>query len=275
MLNYLFSLQEELADDTGSELSANRSFLFGDGFFETIRLNHRGIMPLASYHAARIARSAALLQFTGFESFGTDGLHALLRRIPESRDWKGMKLKLVFYRHGSGGYGPEIDSITMVYASASPLNLPFISRINTIAVAESVRIFPSQFSPVKSTSALPYVMAGIERKRKSCDEIMLLSPEGFVVEGSFTSICWEDEDGIHFTPRHLGGIDSCSRRFLEDYFQTFSIPVSEKQIKPEELVNRSRWICFSSALGLRFLTSNSGDPVIPEVFASSELDVFN
>jgi len=272
MLNYVFSLQEELADAAGSALSENRSFLFGDGFFETIRLNHNGIMPLASYHAARIARSAALLQFKGLEAFSTDGFHALLRRIPESTDWKGMKLKLVFYRHGTGGYGPEVDCKTMVYATASPLNLPFISRIEKVEVAETVRIFRSELSDIKSTSALPYVMAGMERKRKACEEIILLSQEGFAVEGSFTSICWEDEEGIHFTPRQLGGIDSCSRRFLEDYFRSFSIQVSEKQIKAEELLNRSRWICFSSALGLRFLTRNPGHLVIPEVFAMSELE---
>lgn len=272
MLNYLFSLQEELADEAGSELSENRSFLFGDGFFETIRLNHNGIMPLAAYHAARISASASLLQFKGLEAFSTDGLQALLRRIPESTDWKGMKLKLVFYRHGTGGYGPEGDYKTMVYASASPLKLPFISRIEKVAVAESVRIFRSELSHVKSTSALPYVMAGMERNSKACDEIILLSKEGFAVEGSFTSICWEDEEGIHFTPRQLGGIDSCSRRFLEDHFRTFSIPVSEKEVKPEELLNRSHWICFSSALGLRILTPNHGHQFIPEVFTLSELE---
>jgi|GEM_PF-2448073 branched-subunit amino acid aminotransferase/4-amino-4-deoxychorismate lyase len=272
MLNYILPLQDERFEVTNASFSENRSFLFGDGFFETIRLNNKGIMPLAGYHAARIARSAALLQFPGIHSFSSHDLHTLFHRIPGSEDWKGMKLKLIFFRQGKGGFAPEAYCKTMVFASASDLRLPFISRIESVSVAESLRIFPSEFAGIKSTSALPYVMAGMERKRKACDEIILLSPDGFVVEGSFTSICWKDDDGIHFTPRELGGIDSVSRRFLEDFFGSAPVSFSEKRITPGELLKNSHWICFSSALGLRFFTPQAGHDFLPEIFAGAGMD---
>lgn len=263
-----------MAESENDQLSANRSFLFGDGFFETIRMNEEGKVPLAAYHADRISRSASLLELDELAHFSAGDLLDIVRKIALPTIGKAMKIKIVISRQGSGNYMPDVACRAIIHAGIWPLDLPYLSTINTIAVSEKVQIYPSYSCWVKSTSALLYVLAGIERKSKSCDEIILLSPNGKVVEGSFSSICWEDAEGVQFTPRKLGGIDSCQRRFLEDYFYSAGITFSEKEITPEELMGNASWICFASALGLRFFNQKSAVGAIPEYFSSGSFADF-
>ena len=266
MLNFLFSSDGKLIEPDGYSLSLNRSFLYGDGFFETIRRSESGNIGLSAFHADRISRSARLLGFSGLTDFSEKNLHLLIEQMNLPRTGKAIKIKLVFFRHGADGYAPGDDCATFIYATCSDLKLQFLSCIQNIGSSDSFRIVPTPFSGIKSTSALPYVWAGMERKQKGYDEILLLSPDGLVVEGSFTSICWEDSEGIHFTPRELGGIDSCSRRFLEHYFRSASVSFTEKRISPENLMKESIWVCMASALGLRFWSRNQGVNAIPGIF---------
>jgi branched-subunit amino acid aminotransferase/4-amino-4-deoxychorismate lyase len=195
----------------------------------------------------------------------------LIAALPQTKE-EDRKLKLVFFRKGPGTYAPESPFCTGLFAEISTLSLPVFSRIRNIEKASSVQLFPTGYSWIKSTSALPYVLAGRERKEKGADEILLCSPEGLVVEGSFSSLCWEDREGIHFTPGNLGGVDSCSRRFLEDSFAGRGISFSEKPISAKDLHGQANWICFSSALGFRFFQHGQEDLRLPGAF--SGLDFF-
>ena len=78
LLNFILSDDGLPVQDHETDLSHNRSFLFGDGFFETIRLGKNGFCPLATLHASRIARSAAFLKFTEWESFDENKFHHLM-----------------------------------------------------------------------------------------------------------------------------------------------------------------------------------------------------
>jgi branched-subunit amino acid aminotransferase/4-amino-4-deoxychorismate lyase len=266
MLNFIFSSDGEQLVAHDIPIGENRSFLFGDGFFETIRLNRNGRMPLAEYHAGRISGTAELLGFSEFIDFSTSDLQNLVKSMEFQGNGTDFRIKLVFFRQGPGNYEPGQACRQLIYATCNGLEIPFLSFIRHVAVSDSVILHPSPLSGIKSTAALPYVVAGMERSKKSADEIILLSPGGYVVEGSFTSICWEDQDGIFFTSRELGGIDSCQRRFLEDYFRSVEMPFGEKFIIPEDLLDNSRWICFASALGLRFLSRPGFGENIPDYF---------
>ncbi len=271
MLNFILSPEGSWETPGLDALSFNRAFFFGDGFFETIRLDKSGILPLGRYHASRISRSAQFLGFPEFSDFTENDLRKLIAGLPKSGE-EDRKLKLIFFRKGPGTYAPELPFQTGLFAEISTLSLPLFSRIRKMEKASAVQLFPTDFSWIKSTSALPYVLAGRERREKGADEILLCSPDGIVVEGSFSSLCWEDRDGIHFTPGNLGGVDSCSRRFLEDSFLARGISFTEKAISAQDLQERANWICFCSALGFRFFQQGKEDFRLPEAFSS--LDFF-
>lgn len=268
LLKYIFSGNALIPQPVQEGSEINRSFLFGDGFFETIRLGKGGFCPLAPHHAARISRSASCLAFREWESFTETKFRALLdsMELPEKdQDWK---IKLVFYREGAGSYAPDEMAYSNLMAFCEPLEAPFFQKINRIEKSGQVTIIPSGWGWMKSTSALPYVLAGMERRSKNVDEIILCSAEDLIVEGSYTSICWKDADGLHFTPRKLGGIDGCQRRFLENYLKESGCLASEKAVTFSDLMKEAHWIAFLSGLGIRiFHCLEMPDLIPPELEA--------
>jgi len=266
LLNFILSDDGLPVPDGETDLSHNRSFLFGDGFFETIRLGKNGFCPLATLHASRIARSAAFLKFTEWESFDENKFHHLMAslKLPTlDYDWK---VKVIFFRTGPGSFTLPEHSGSRIFITCEKLTQPFFQKLEVIRESSSIQIFPSSWGWLKSTSALPYVLAGMERKEKQADELVLCSADGTVVEGSYTSICWKDAEGIHFSPRRLGGVDSCQRRFTEHFFRQNGTHFSEKETSFSQLLKESEWIAFLSALGIRFFFPAPGRTLPPPEF---------
>ncbi len=247
----------------------NRSFHYGDGFFETIRLGISGFCPLIGFHADRISRSAGALGMNSFIGMDELRLRKLIALLPFEVMDKDLKLKLIFFRHGfSGSYSPAESGSCFLSVFSETLDLPFFSTIHKVLVSEQVQIFPEFQGWVKSTSALRYVLAAQERQKKNADEIILCSPDGFVVEGGFTSLCWKDAGGLHFTDRSLGGIDSCQRRLAEKHFGSSAINFSEARISAIQLLQSAHWIAFMSALGVRMYYPGGAKPEIPPEFSN-------
>ena len=260
--------------ESSDSLTNNRSFFFGDGFFETMRIGPSAFFPLAAIHADRIKRSAIALGFPDFFDMDQAGLlNLIFEFLPENL--KGdFRLKLLFFRKGEGAYAPLADSTTGIYAELQPLSLPFFTFLDKTGIAESLYIRPNEFGWIKSSSALQYVLAGIERQKRGLDEIILCSPDGYVVEGSFTSICWKESKHICFPSRQLGGIDSSQRRFIEVFFREYGIAFSEVNQAASELLEKADWICFASGLGLRFFMGKENSRQVPDEFSGFPVEGF-
>lgn len=266
MRNFIYSAEFGWKQVEETEAAMNRSFLFGDGFFETIRLGASDFCPLAFLHANRIARSARFLGFTEFAGMDEQQLRELLRNLPDPQPGSDRRIKLIFYRTGTGGYAPDAGCRSSLLAFSDTISSPFFSSFRHIAVSERVRIVPQPWGWMKSSSALPYVLAGMEKNQRQADEILLCCPSGFVVEGSFTSLCWKDSSGIHFTDRSLGGVDSCQRRFAEAHFAASGISFSSEKNFPSQLLNGTEWIAFLSAVGIRlFRAADQPEEIPPEL----------
>lgn len=238
-------------------LELNRSFLFGDGFFESMRFFPDGTNPLWPYHWDRLKRSLVALRFTWPPWWNEDDFAGLIRsRFPtESRS--DLRVKIVFFRTGDTRYSPE-NSKTAFFLSIEPCLHPWVQTIKDIAVSETVFLTATPLSWIKTTSALPYVMAGLERAERKLDDLLLCNREGFVVEGCYSSLCWKQAGSLYFPARKLGGLDSCHRRFLEDFWTKQRLPFSEAEWKPEKVL-QSEWICFGGATGIRVWLRDTTD----------------
>jgi branched-subunit amino acid aminotransferase/4-amino-4-deoxychorismate lyase len=247
----------------------------GDGFFETIRLGKNGFCPLAPFHADRIVRSASFFRFPdAFYEFSEARLREILNNLPLKDSGKDWRIKLLFYRYFDDSYSFNTDEFPLLHAYCREIEKPFFSYFRHIDIADSVTVFPASYGWIKSISALPYRLAAMERKAKAVEELVLCSPEGFVVEGSFTSVFWQDELGFHFTARDLGGIDSCLRRFLENHLQKQEFPFDEKRISFAHLMDQAYWIGFGSAMGIRLVSNRIKVRSIPEVLTSLPVSQF-
>lgn len=153
----------------------NRGFLYGDGFFETIRVSD-GLVPLWALHWDRISNSSRLL---GFEQEPTED--SILKHILSACGPKGAyRVRLNFWRGGQGKYRPA-ENIAEWNIHAE-LYLPNTSPIERIAVCDTVFLPTGELSGVKSLSALPYVMAAKFIETHGLDDAFLLNSFGRLAE---------------------------------------------------------------------------------------------
>lgn len=213
----------------------NRAFLYGDGIFETI-LYTGGRLPLIAYHHARMLKSLALLRIAPGELADMDHfVHLLLADLPSARD---QRIRITVYREATGQYKPDQTGTAAWSIQHTPAQSPADMQMLKTGLAESVRLPVQQsYTALKSCSALPYVLAGLEARSAGLDTIILLNTAGrpveLLVHNLFLLL-----DGIWYTPPLTEGpVAGVMRSFLLDRSGTWSRPVAEKTLTLDDLVS--------------------------------------
>ncbi|MEY4876911.1 MAG: hypothetical protein RL708_2060 [Bacteroidota bacterium] len=238
-------------------LFSNRSFLYGDGFFETILVQQKSI-PFLQLHYNRICKSFAVLDFFHntnsspvgedkgevakmncerglldfqqtinftFETFKTE-----LELLIEANPLSDAKIRMAFYRNGTIGYLP-LDNSFSYYAEINELKLTAESNLSATIYFENKKALGA-ISNLKSSSALIYVMAAKHSSLKGFDEAIVLNSNGFVADTTNSNIFIFKNNQLITPPLSDGGVDGVCRKFILNNFS-----VIEKSIGINELIN--------------------------------------
>lgn len=253
-MKHVFAWCGDWIDPQALSLSENRSFLFGDGFFESMRFRPDGKCPLWPYHADRIQRSLAFLDFPSLPGDPDD---FLWNRIGEVLPAHGtdLRVKMVLFRQGPGRYEPgQTRTAFFLEIETAP---PLLQKISQPGFSETVWVHPGPGAWIKSTSAMLYVKAAQERKKRGLSDLILCDADGYGVEGSHSALFWKRGDALFLPDPDLGGLDSCFRRFLQSHCVREKRPVLLVRERPEEILD-SDGIAFGSGTGIRYWEARPG-----------------
>lgn len=91
------------------------------------------------------------------------------------------------------------------------------------------------------------------REQYGCDEVLLLSEDGCVIEGATTSLLWWDGDTLCVPDPPLGTLPGVTSAVILDEARADSISIEYRRVVPEELADHEVW--FVNALhGIRRVT---------------------
>ena len=91
-------------------------------------------------------------------------------------------------------------------------------------------------------------IALLERLRKQareeydCDEVLLLSEDGYVIEGATTSLLWWDGDTLCIPDPERGALPSVTSAVIVEGARARSVPVEHRRVRPEELISHEVWL---------------------------------
>jgi branched-chain amino acid aminotransferase len=207
----------------------NRSFLYGDGFFETILVQQKSI-PFLQYHFDRICKSFAVLDFQQPLNFTFETFKTELELLIAANQLINAKIRMAFYRNGTTGYLP-LDNSFSYYAKINELKLTAKSSLSATIYFNNKKALGA-ISNLKSSSALIYVMAAQYANSKGFDEAIVLNSNGFVADTTNSNIFIFKNNKLITPPLTDGGVDGVCRKFI---IQKFS--VIEKSIGINELIN--------------------------------------
>jgi len=234
MINYNGNL---IPSGSASLDVSNRGFQYGDGIFETIIFRKKEIMFL-NEHWERISESVNDLKLNF--PFSKKDIENTLLELLEVNGLMGQsaRMKLYIWRKSGGLYAPEhFDAEFLLTADQAQRKKIF--KFDKVGLADTIFLQKTAFSHLKTISALPYVMAGIEKKERGLEEVLLLDQDGYVAEASSSNLYFLNlENRTIYTPSlHTGCINGVSRRYLFKNAKQFDLEVKEVLWLPEDLIS--------------------------------------
>ena len=225
----------------------NRSFRYGDGLFESMRVFNGKIFNRKA-HENRLEKSLNILNFSVEKSISSlfDEVEDLLGKNNIS---KGGFCRLMMYRDGKGSYTPSSNMASYWIECSKCASNQFELQekpIETVFFTEHKKPV-SILSNIKSNNALLYVLASIHAKEQRADDAILLNEKGNIVESTNADLFLVNEGKLYTPPLADGPLDGTLRNLISQFFL-----VEERSFSIEDYENSDE-VFLTNAHGIKLV----------------------
>jgi branched-chain amino acid aminotransferase len=231
----------------------NRSFRYGDGCFETMRV-YQGEVLLADLHFERLMASLHLLHFDPPHHFTKTYFTKLVMELCSRNNHDQLaRVRLTIFRADGGLYDPT-NNIPQFIIQSWELDRN-IMELNEVGL--EVDIFPDakiscdKFSSIKSNNCLPYVMGAMYAKQHRINESILLNHHGRVADTTNANLFIVQHGQLITPPLSEGGVCGVMRKHLLQMDLPF--PIKEKSITVQDLENADEIFLTNAITGIRWV----------------------
>ncbi|SEL12023.1 aminotransferase class IV [Parapedobacter koreensis] len=228
----------------------NRAFRYGDGLFETMRWMD-GDIRFLHHHVDRLQEGMRMLQLEHAHTFDAHFIRSRATALVNKNGLssKHVRVRLQVYRDGEGLYSPQQNKAAYVM-SVAPLDADDVKHRKLgliVDVYSEYRKPYSELSKLKSANALIYVMAGLYRKKKGLDDVLILNQEGFLCESLSANIFVWYGKKLYTPAISEGCVDGVMRKAIIDIALDSGLEVIEAQISPD-IMNEAEEIFHTNAI---------------------------
>ncbi len=216
---------------------SDRAFRYGDGLFESIRLSG-GTVRFFPFHYARLAKGMRILQMKKPAYLNEIYLHNIILELALKNNLRDARVRLQLSRSGHGFYTPRTEGVSVFIDMHSlPAHSYTLDKAGvSIDIYRDIPKPLNILSPLKTCNALPFVMAGIFKKKHRLGNVILLDEKGFLSEASDSNI-FLVEKGICFTPSLQNAcVDGVMRRVVLGMLKKNKRAAREENIEPGRLL---------------------------------------
>lgn len=233
---------------------SNRSFRYGEGLFETIRLQNRQ-MPLWERHWKRLHESLPLLYFSLPAHFSADRLHdEVLQLAQKNKCADAARIRMTIFK-GEGGLW-EIPTASFHYIiQCWPLEKKeFVMNENglDIGVFDAGRKAIDSFSYLKSNNYQLYALAAQYAKLQKWNECLVLNQHGKVCDATIANIFFIANDVVHTPQLSEGCVNGVMRNYLLEQFIATGVKVVEGSFTAADLKEADEVFFTNAMYGIRW-----------------------
>lgn len=232
----------------------NRSFAYGDGLFESIRVIKGQVLWVQS-HYDRISEGLKALEIDKPEFFTKDWLCERLDKLLSiNQVTSGGKVKVTVYRDSPGTYWPD-QNHAGVLIEAYPLEKEEF-ELNPEGL--SIEIYPEMTKQVnklanyKTTNSLFYVMAARYCQRKGLGDCLLTNDNRNIIEATSSNL-FIVSNKVLYTPAVTDGcVAGTMRMQLINLALANGIKVYESSLTPQNLLVADEVFLTNAIQGIRW-----------------------
>lgn len=241
----------------------NRSFRYGDGLFETIRV-FDGEIPFLGFHFARLQKGLDILDLKLNKNF--EDLEAILLTLLAKNELKNGRLRLMVFRSGKGLYKPE-TSEAEIFIEVKPLasNQFALNEdgLNLGLFTDVPKIF-STVSILKTNNALPYILAANFACKNGFDECVLLNEKEKIADTIYSNIFVCKEDYIFLPPLADGAVAGTMQAIILELAEKESWKVHFTSLNESDILAADEVFLSNAIRGVQWVKSYKNEEKLKE-----------
>lgn len=234
--------------------AANRSYRYGDGLFETMKLVN-GEIILADLHFERLMGSLQILKIELPKLITTDRLKKEISELCEKNDcFNKARIRLSVSRGNGGLYDDDHKFQYMIECwpleeSSYGLNENGLF----IDIYPDARKSIDLFSNLKSANYLTYVMAAIWAKENKLNDALVLNTHERICDATIANIFWAKDETVFTTPLSEGSVAGVMRNYVCGKIPQLGLKVKEGLLTMDELLQADEVFLTNAISGIRWV----------------------
>ncbi|WMJ73820.1 aminotransferase class IV [Cytophagaceae bacterium ABcell3] len=220
----------------------DRAFQYGDGVFETMKVNNGKIL-FSDDHFERLTIGLKVLQLTLPIDLQT--IYHTTTTLCKKNKIDNARAKIMIWRKPGGLFTPTAteSNILIVCKPFSPAPL----QKKDVLFAKKSKLTYTPTSQFKTLSALPYILAGLEKKERNSEDLILTNTSGEIAECISSNIFWVKNDIVYTPAINSGCIAGIVRKNIIKTCHEKGIPIQEGLYQPKDLLSSDIAFCSNIA----------------------------
>lgn len=265
---------KQLPEGTAVIGADSRALRYGDGIFETMRMNG-GKIELADEHFARLWKGMQVLQFDIPRHFSPEQLQEqILALVKRNGYTAGVRIRLSIFR-GDGGLFDVKSHAPNYIIQCWPIAETtggWNSNGLVTGIYMDVRKSCDILSNLKHNNYLPYVMAALHAKKQKWNDALVLNTAGNICDSTIANIFIVKDEYIITPALSEGCVAGVMRYALLNFLKTNDWLVMEKSVSPADFATADEVFFTNSMYHIRWVQSfedyNFGNAITQKIYAA-------
>ena len=236
---------------------SNRSFLYGDGVFETLKIVNNKILFFED-HYFRLMASMRIVRMEIPMAFTMEYLEEQILKLVEVLAIKdAARVRFTVFRNEGGFYLPNDNSISFVIQASELENIRYkISKIQfEVDLYKDFIVARQLLSTLKTANKITHVTASIFAKENQLDSALLINETKNVIEAANGNLFMLMENKLITPPISEGCLNGIMRKQIISLAkQIDSVEVIEAAISPFDLQKADELFITNIIVGIQPIT---------------------
>lgn len=236
----MININGELVFQADQDWTSNRSFLYGDGIFDTLKIVDGQVLFLEDHYfrlmaSLRIVRMEIPMDFT-MEHFEAE----LIKTAQVNLCADSARARITFYRDSSGFYLPKTSQVKYVIRVSALEQKSYTCSTQTYEVDlyKDFHVAKNLLSTLKTTSKIIHVTGSIFAQENGYQNCLLINDDKNIVEALNGNLFMLKDKKLTTPPISEGCLNGVMRKRVIQLAQKVEgIQVAEAIISPFDLQN--------------------------------------
>ncbi|TBX70429.1 aminotransferase class IV [Flavobacterium silvisoli] len=236
---------------------SNRSFLYGDGVFETLKIVNNTILFFED-HYFRLMASMRIVRMEIPMSFTMEYLEAQILDLVRTQNLlESARVRLTVFRNEGGFYTPSDNSVSFAITASELKNKAYVLSESSFEVDlyKDFSVSKQLISTLKTNTKIIHITAGIFAKENQLDSCLLINEDKNVVEAINGNLFMLMGDKLITPPLTEGCLNGIMRKQVMALAKnTDNLVVSEESVSPFDLQKADELFITNVITGIQPIT---------------------